>query len=236
MRRVNTSILGQIKHGKTVHKDLLTELLKIEAFNPTKDVKIAHFSQLPYLMGFHRGPEGTGYPVMNMQQSILGLQRALKFLSRSLVTTSHHLVFVGSPIDMEGKFYRFFKRRNVSFHPNGHWKPGFLSGQLEYSRPNSSPIAIIYDPTLNSRGRNEALQYKIPIVGIIPGFSDVRGVDYPIRLNLDSDPTWVLRLWEAFLTLHNIKPNSNKSTAEPSSKQQQIEGGGVALRKEASSS
>lgn len=176
----------------SIHRKLFEELTAIEAFQGAHQGQ-THFSQNPFVLGYR-----NQHSFSNLDQGFLGLQRAIQFLGRTLQKPGtqgwKNLVFVGNPPGAGQDYSGFFQELGIPFFEQGEWFPGYLSRDPKAYQK----VLVIYDPSSNQDAQNEALRMKVPILGFLPSTSDIRGIDYPIPLNLDLQPGWILKLWQAF--------------------------------------
>jgi ribosomal protein S2 len=183
----------------SIHRKFFEELARIEAFQGSHQSQ-THFSQRAFLLGYR-----NIHSFSDLQHGFLGFQGALQFLEKFLNKPSgrkafspkqnfQQIVFVGNPPGGGEMYSSFFSHLGITFFEQGEWLPGYLSKNPACFRK----VIVIYDPSSNQEARSEALARNVPIVAFLPSCSDIRGVDYPIPLNLDLNPGWLLNLWHAF--------------------------------------
>lgn len=174
---------------KTLKKNLNTtklyhELISLGAFNGDH-YKFTHFSQACFLRGLR-----NKYTYYNNIDSIGLLSRATRFLKANIKTKKYQIpaefIFVGNQKGSEEESRLVFKSIEKTFFPNDKWLPGFFS-----KKPAASNyVLIIYNLTQNNIAFQEAVNSNIPVVAFVSPKCDLRGVDYPIILNLSSNNMW----------------------------------------------
>jgi len=167
-------------------RNLKLLLMSIGAF--TGDTyTFVHPSQYPYLLGFKNSVSHY-----NVSYSSFLLLNALKFLKLARINTNNYFVVVGSPRNYVGTAIndKLNQLHNVEFFPSTKWKPGSLSK----NKPAENVILILFNPTLHNDTLREGIYSKIPVVSFVTPFCDIRGIDYPVLLNLKNQEAWYLNL------------------------------------------
>jgi ribosomal protein S2 len=155
---------------------LLNELINIGAFKGDY-YKYVHFSQENLIYGYK-----NNISFYNIEATINLFNKAAKFLRAVKKKKNQNLVFVGNPpnVDLESRY--LFRQIKIPFFAQGIWRPGFFS--RKYS--NCKRILIIYDIKNNYKAFSEAVAIKVPVVAFATPKCDIRGVDYPVVLNLEN--------------------------------------------------
>lgn len=175
-------------------KALIKELLFFDAFNSGFTSKV-HPTYDHFIIAFKNNNAFYKIP-----QSLGLLSKALRFLEESKkISVSKNvksykkldLIFVGNPENIEEEYTSFFKGLKCHFVPNESWKPGFLTKKIvNQGKRNKKIILFLYNPYLNFLAYHEALKTNTPIVGLLTPNCDIRGVDYPLILNLKNADLW----------------------------------------------
>ncbi len=158
------------------HTPLFYELLNSGAFKGDY-YKYVHFSQESLIFGYK-----NKISFYNMEICINLFSKALKFLRATRKKKDQKFVFVGNPpkVNIESKY--IFKQIKIAFFGQNMWRPGFFSKKPS----NCQRILIIYDIKTNYIAYSEAVSIKVPVVGFATPNCDIRGVDYPVVLNLNN--------------------------------------------------
>lgn len=153
---------------------LFKELLNQGAFNGDY-YKYVHFSQQALVYAYKNK---TSF--YNIEACISLLNKAIKFLRTVKIKKNQEFVFVGNPpaVDLESKYT--FKPIKVTFFGSGIWQPGFFSK----NPTNCQRVIVVYDINTNYIAFCEAVSIKVPVVAFASPYCDIRGVDYPVVLNL----------------------------------------------------
>lgn len=177
---------SKIFNSVTIPETIKEQLIRIGAFK-SEYKKQTHFSQNPYLLGLK-----NKYTFYNIDISILLFINALRFLKKASANPYTKFILVGSPLGQNHQ-RTFFSNRiklNHTFFPNEQWEPGFISKK---SSANHS-VLIVFNLTLNNTAYREGVNAKIPVVGFVTPSCDIRGVDYPVLLNLKNQSIWYLKI------------------------------------------
>lgn len=177
---------SKIFNSVTIPETIKERLIRIGAFK-SEYKEQTHFSQNSYLLGFK-----NKYIFYNIDISILLFINALRFLKKASTNPHTKFILVGSPLGQNHQ-RTFFSNRiklNHTFFPNEQWEPGFISKK---SSANHS-VLIVFNLTLNSTAYREGVNAKIPVVGFVTPSCDIRGVDYPVLLNLKNQSLWYLKI------------------------------------------
>lgn len=179
-------ILPKIFNTATIPETIKKQLIKLGAFKGEYKQQ-THFSQVPYLLGLKN--KHTFY---NIDKSILLFINALIFLKKASSNPYTKFILAGTPLGQNHQrtFFSNHIRLNHAFFPNEQWEPGFISKK---SSANHS-ILIVFDLTLNNTAYREGVNAKIPIVGFVTPSCDIRGLDYPVLLNLKNRSIWYVKL------------------------------------------
>lgn len=179
---------------KSLPNNIKVLLISIGAFTGGNNAFV-HSSQYPYLLGFKNN---TSFYNVNKSNKLL--LDALKFLRLARRNIFNSFVVVGSPRNYVGTniVNKLNQLYNVEFFSSTKWKPGTLSR----NRPASNIILILFNPTLHNDTLREAVYSKIPIVSFVTPFCDIRGIDYPVTLNLKEQEAWYLHLIFSILSKH----------------------------------
>jgi ribosomal protein S2 len=161
---------------------LYEDLISYSAFIGDHYKKI-HFSQTQYLLGYRKE-----YSFYNLHMCIKLLFKASQFLKLCIKEKDITFVFVGNPLGSENQCTRIFKNLNKKFYLNSEWEPGFFSRKKRYS----NYVLVVYDLRENRIAFDEAVNAIIPVVGFATPLCDIRGVDYPIILNLKNNKMWYI--------------------------------------------
>lgn len=170
----------------SLSKNIKHILISIGAFSGDT-YTFVHPSQYSYLLGFK-----NNISYYNINYSSFLLFNALKFIKLARSDIKSFFVVVGSPRNYLGTSiaHRLNQLPNVEFFPSTTWKPGKLSK----NSPASNTILILFNPTLHNDTLKEGIYSKIPIVSFVTPFCDIRGIDYPVLLNLKNQESWYLNL------------------------------------------
>lgn len=162
---------------KSLHKTpLYYELLNSGAFVGDY-YKHVHFSQANFIIGYK-----NKVSFYNITNSINLFNNALRFLRAARKKRDQNFVFVGNPPQVKFDSKYIFRGIKITFFGQDIWKPGFFS-----KNPSNCPrILVIYDITTNYTAFREAVSMKVPVVGFVTPKCDIRGVDYPVVLNLEN--------------------------------------------------
>lgn len=163
---------------------LYYELLNNGAFRGDY-YKHVHFSQENFIIGYK-----NKVSFYNITTSISLFNNALRFLKTAKKKKNQNFVFVGNPpqIKIDSKYV--LQGIKLTFFGQDVWKPGFFSKNPSHC----SSILVIYDITTNYTAFREAVSMKVPVVGFVTPKCDVRGVDYPVVLNLENAGLIYLKL------------------------------------------
>lgn len=166
---------------------LINELISCGAFIGDY-YKWTHFSQKPYIYGIR-----NNYSFYNIQYSIKLLTNATRFLKNASKKKKLQFIFVGNPEGAEKESSLIFSSMSKKFFPNDNWHPGFFS-----KRPVcDNYVLVIYDINSNILAFQEAVNACIPVVAFVTPSCDIRGVDYPIILNLKNNKLWYANFCKA---------------------------------------
>jgi len=172
---------------------LSEELLLIKAF-VGDFYKKTNLSQESLILGYK-----NQYSFYNIHTTLKLLIKTLAFVKSLLKNKTTKFVFVGSPLKAEKSCSLLFRNFNIPFFPNETWRPGFFS--IKKSRCDM--VLVIYNPALNNMAFYEALNKDIPVVGFATPYCDIRGLDYPIILNLENSDKWYASFWKTLLKNNN---------------------------------
>lgn len=183
---LTTKQLPKVFTSFKIPKTIETSLLELGAFTGDYQ-KFTHSSQQPYLLGFK-----NDYSFYDFNKSILLLGNALRFLKKASLQPNTKFIFAGTPFgeDQQSKIYIKILRVNHAFFLNEQWDPGFISKQS----PATNSVLIVYDINLNNTAYQEGVKAQIPVVGFVTPSCDLRGLDYPILLNLNNNIIWYIKL------------------------------------------
>lgn len=137
--------------------------------------KHVHFSQENFILGYK-----NKISFYNITTSINLFNNALRFLRAARRRKNQNFVFVGNPplVKFDSKYV--YQKIKITFFGQDMWRPGFFSK----TPGNCSRILVIYDITTNYTAFREAVSIKVPVVGFVTPKCDIRGIDYPVVLNL----------------------------------------------------
>lgn len=153
-----------------------SELLNRGAFKGDY-YKYVHFSQESLVLGYKNK---TSFYRIDMCISLFS--KALKFLRLARRKKNQKFVFVGNPpkVNLESRY--IFNKIKTAFFGQNTWRPGFFSKKPR----NCLRILVIYDIKTNYIAYNEAVSIKVPVVGFATPNCDIRGLDYPVVINLNN--------------------------------------------------
>lgn len=149
-----------------------------------------HYSQESLILGYK-----NKYSFYNIYSVLKLLTKALTFIKSLLKNKKTRFVFVGCPLKAEKSCSLLFRNLNIPFFSNDSWRPGFFSKK----KSRYEVVLVIYNPTLNNIAFSEALNKNIPIVGFATPCCDIRGLDYPVILNLENSEIWYASFWRVLL-------------------------------------
>lgn len=181
-----TKILPKVFTSIKLPENIKNELILLGAF--TGDYyKFTHFSHYPYLLGFK-----NNYSFYDIDRSLLLFINALHFLKKAASKPNTKFIFAGTPFGEEKQNLFYFKQLKLNhvFFPNERWNPGVISKASK----TTNFVLIVYDINLNHTAYKEGVNTKIPVVGFVTSSNDIRGLDYPILLNLKNYPIWYVKL------------------------------------------
>lgn len=161
-------------------KLLYNELVSLGAFIGNY-YKWTHFSQSSFILGYR-----NNYSFYKIEICMKFLKKATLFLKKARINRRLNFIFVGNPEGAEEQLSIIFNKINLRFFPNENWYPGFFSRKSPYS----NYVLVVYNITQNSIAFHEAVNAGIPVVGFVTPSCDIRGVDYPIILNLKNNNMW----------------------------------------------
>jgi ribosomal protein S2 len=179
-------IRSKIFNSVTIPETIKERLIRLGAFKGEYKQQ-THFSQKPYLLGLK-----NEYTFYNIDKSILLFINALRFLKKASSNPYTKFILAGTPLGQNHQrtFFSNQIQLNHTFFPNEQWEPGFISKK---SSANHS-ILIVFDLTLNNTAYREGINAKIPVVGFVTPSCDIRGLDYPVLLNLKNQSIWYLKI------------------------------------------
>lgn len=180
------------------NKSLFLEVLRLHMYYGDSHLR-NHYSQNSFVQAYR-----NEYSMYNIHGALYNLKRALHFLQKQ---NKKNFVFVGSPKWDKEKMSLFFQKIEVPFFPSSEWVPGFISKKAY----NSGKILIIYDVFTNHGAKSEAFHAAYPIVGFFTILGDVRGIDFPINLNIEHVGGWYYSLWKSFFQIktHDTRSQHN---------------------------
>ncbi|HEY6143410.1 MAG TPA: 30S ribosomal protein S2 [Flavobacterium sp.] len=178
--------LPRIFNSVTIPETIKKQLIILSAFKGEYKQK-THFSQIPYLLGLKN--QQTFY---NIDKSIILLTNALCFLKKASVNPYTKFILAGTPLgkNHQRTFFSNYISLNHKFFPNECWEPGFISKKS----PTNHYVLIVFDLTVNQTAYREGVNARIPVVGFATSSCDIRGVDYPVLLNLKNHSIWYVKL------------------------------------------
>lgn len=181
----------------TIPETIKKQLIALGAFKGEYKQK-THFSHIHYLLGFKN--ENTFY---NIDKSIILFINALCFLKKASLNPYTKFILAGTPLgrNHSSTFFSNYIQLNHAFFPNDKWEPGFIS---KGSFTNNF-VLIVFDLTLNNTAFREGVSAKIPIVGFVTPSCDIRGLDYPVLLNLKNNSIWYIKLILALFYTNDTK-------------------------------
>lgn len=177
LKKNRNSSLIKFNLQKSFNKTpLYYELLHNGAF--TGDYyKYIHFSQENLIIAYK-----NQVSFYNASFSINLLNHALRFLRGAKRKKHQNFVFVGNPPITNSESKYLFQKIKTTFFEQETWRPGFFSKNPSHC----SRILVVYDITTNYTAFREAVSIKVPVVGFVTPKCDIRGVDYPVVLNLEN--------------------------------------------------
>jgi ribosomal protein S2 len=166
---------------------LIDELISYGAFIG-EHYKWTHYSQTSFILGYK-----NNYSFYDIQLSMKLLTKAGRFLKTASKNKNVKFIFVGNPHGGEEQSTIIFNNIGIKFFPNEKWEPGFFS-----KKPNTSNyILVVYNLCINNIAFNEGVNANIPVVAFATPSCDIRGVDYPVILNLKNNKMWYAKFIKA---------------------------------------
>lgn len=177
---------------KSLKKDyksslLIHELISYGAFIGDH-YKWTHLSQNSFILGYR-----NNYSFYKINDSIKLLTKAGRFLKNASKKKNVKFIFVGNPKGKEEIYSIIFNNINIKFFPNEKWEPGFFS-----NKPNNiNCILVVYNLIINNIAFNEGVNANIPVVAFATPSCNIKGVDYPVILNLKNNKMWYANFCKA---------------------------------------